>query len=112
MICKIADLIAEIPTADCLAFRCQDYLWDGIKRDRIVWMGDMHPETSVLLAVFGETEILPRSLDQAAATTPPDSWMNLIDSYTSWYFRNMYEWYRFTGDTAFLQARNNRRGYH
>jgi hypothetical protein len=86
---------------------CQDYLWDGIKRDRIVWMGDMHPETSVLLAVFGETEILPRSLDQAAATTPPDSWMNLIDSYTSWYFRNMYEWYRFTGDTAFLQARKD-----
>ncbi len=22
----------------------QDYLWDGIKRDRLVWMGDMHPE--------------------------------------------------------------------
>ena len=27
MICKIADLIAEIPTADGLAVRCQDYLW-------------------------------------------------------------------------------------
>ena len=23
----------------------QDYLWDGIKRDRLVWIGDMHPET-------------------------------------------------------------------
>ncbi|MFQ8806497.1 MAG: hypothetical protein ACLR8Y_17180 [Alistipes indistinctus] len=21
----------------------QDYLWDGIKRDRLVWMGDAHP---------------------------------------------------------------------
>ncbi len=27
MICKIADLIAEIPTADGLAVRCKDYLW-------------------------------------------------------------------------------------
>ena len=27
MLCKIADLIAEIPTADGLAVRCQDYLW-------------------------------------------------------------------------------------
>lgn len=27
MICKIADLIAELPTADGLAVRCQDYLW-------------------------------------------------------------------------------------
>ena len=23
----------------------QDYLWDGVKRDRLVWIGDMHPET-------------------------------------------------------------------
>ena len=22
----------------------QDYLWDGIKRDRLVWLGDLHPE--------------------------------------------------------------------
>ena len=22
----------------------QEYLWDGIKRDRAVWLGDMHPE--------------------------------------------------------------------
>jgi len=28
MICKIADLIAEVPTADGLAVRCQDYLWN------------------------------------------------------------------------------------
>lgn len=29
MICKIADLIAEIPTADGLAVRCRNYLYDG-----------------------------------------------------------------------------------
>jgi alpha-L-rhamnosidase len=26
----------------------QDYLWDGIKRDRLVWIGDMHPETMTI----------------------------------------------------------------
>ena len=31
----------------------QDYLWDGIKRDRLVWIGDMHPETMTIGAVFG-----------------------------------------------------------
>src|SRR5688572_14179806 len=31
----------------------QDYLWDGVKRDRLVWIGDMHPETSTIAAVFG-----------------------------------------------------------
>ena len=28
----------------------QDFVWDGIKRDRIVWLGDLHPEVRV---VFG-----------------------------------------------------------
>lgn len=50
---------------------CQDYIWDGIKRDRLVWMGDTHPETKVILAVFGEQDIIPATLDYAAATTPP-----------------------------------------
>ena len=39
----------------------QDYLWDGIKRDRLVWIGDMHPETRTILAVFGDHEIVPRA---------------------------------------------------
>lgn len=30
----------------------QEYVWDGIKRDRLVWIGDMHPETSTIQAVL------------------------------------------------------------
>ena len=29
----------------------QEYLWDGIKRDRLVWIGDMHTEVQTILAV-------------------------------------------------------------
>ncbi len=36
MICKIADLIAEIPTADGLAVRCQDYLWNEEAKPDII----------------------------------------------------------------------------
>ena len=83
---------------------CQDYVWDGIKRDRLVWMGDMHPETRAMLAVFGAQEIIPATLDYAAATTPPDSaWMNKIATYTLWWIRNLAEWYRFTGDGKYLR---------
>src|SRR5690606_6543366 len=32
----------------------QDYLWDGIKRDRLVWVGDLHPEVSTIMSVFGQ----------------------------------------------------------
>ena len=51
---------------------CQDLLWDGIKRDRLVWIGDMHPEEKVVASVFGAQGIVPASLDYLAATTPPD----------------------------------------
>ena len=41
----------------------QEYLWDGIKRDRLVWVGDMHPEVMTILSVFGYNEVVPKSLD-------------------------------------------------
>ena len=81
---------------------CQDYLWDGIKRDRLVWMGDTHPETMAILNVFGAAAILPESLDYMAAVTPPDRWMNTMPTYTLWWIRNLAAWYRYTGDTAYL----------
>ena len=81
---------------------CQDYLWDGIKRDRLVWMGDTHPETLGILSVFGAAPVLPDSLDLMAAVTPPDKWMNTMPTYTLWWIRNLAEWYRFTGDKAYL----------
>ena len=82
---------------------CQDYLWDGIKRDRLVWMGDTHPELQVILSVFGAAPVVSASLDFAAATTPADSaWMNTMPNYSLWWVRNLHDWYRQTGDRAYL----------
>ena len=86
---------------------CQDYLWDGIKRDRLVWMGDTHPETMAILNVFGAQSILPESLDLMAAVTKPDEWMNTMGPYTLWWIRNVAEWYRFTGDKAYLEKHHD-----
>lgn len=79
---------------------CQDYLWDGIKRDRLVWMGDVYPEMRTILSVFGAVPILPETLAFAAATTAPDAWMQRMPCYTLWWIRNLAEWYRYTGDPA------------
>ena len=81
---------------------CQDRLWDGIKRDRLVWMGDTHPETMTVLSVFGAASVLPETLDYARDTTPVGTWMNRMPTYTLWWIRNVAEWYRFTGDRSFL----------
>ena len=52
--------------ADTVALCMQDFLWDGIKRDRLVWMGDLHPEVAVVSAVWGAHPIVPGSLDWGA----------------------------------------------
>ena len=49
----------------------QDHVWDGIKRDRLVWIGDLHPETMVIATLFGEHPIVPASLDYVRDRTPP-----------------------------------------
>lgn len=82
---------------------CQNYIWDGIKRDRLVWMGDTHPETMTVLNVFGAAEVLPASLDYMAATTDAKTeWMNIMTPYTLWWVRNLADYYRFSGDRAYL----------
>lgn len=80
----------------------QDYLWDGIKRDRLVWIGDMHPEVSTVNAVFGHTDAVPRSLDLTRERTPSDQWMNGISSYSMWWVLIHEQWWLHHGDRAYL----------
>ena len=54
----------------------QDYLYDGAKRDRIVWMGDLHPEMKGVLCAFSNTDIIRRSLEFLIRQTPSGSPMN------------------------------------
>nr|MCR5751409.1 alpha-L-rhamnosidase [Kiritimatiellia bacterium] len=82
-----------------------DFLWDGIKRDRLVWLGDVHPEARAILSVFGAADVLSDSIDYAIATTPTDGWMNAMPNYTLWFLRVVCEWYRYTGDAAWVRER-------
>ena len=81
----------------------QGYLWDGIKRDRLVWIGDMHPETMVISAVFGEQGIVPASLDLVKARTPLPGWMNGISSYSLWWVIIQHSWFLYHGNLTYLQ---------
>ncbi len=82
----------------------QDYLLDGIKRDRLVWIGDMHPETSTIQAVFGYDECVPKSLDLIKRLTSPTAWMNGIPTYSLWWIKIHRDWYFQNGDIAYLKA--------
>lgn len=93
----------------------QDYVWDGVKRDRLVWIGDLHPEAMVISSVFGGHPIVPATLDYQRERTPLDAqgaggatgggaWMNGISSYSLWWIIIQRDWYRRTGDKAYLAA--------
>lgn len=82
----------------------QDYLWDGIKRDRLVWVGDMHPEVMTILSVFGYNEVVPKSLDMIQEITKLPGWMNGISSYSMWWIILQHQWYMNTGDLNYLRS--------
>lgn len=80
----------------------QEYLWDGIKRDRIVWLGDMHPEVATIMRVFGNNAVVPETLDLACEVNPLPEWMNGMSAYSLWYLIIHKDWYRYTGDIKYL----------
>lgn len=82
----------------------QEYLWDGIKRDRLVWLGDFHPELKAINAVFGYNEVIPKSLNLAAEQYPLPQWMNGMSSYSMWYLIIHYDWFMQNGDMDFLNS--------
>ena len=85
----------------------QDYLWDGIKRDRLVWMGDMHPEVMTVSHVFGYTDVVPASLDLARDITPLPKWMSGMYTYSLWWVIVQRDWFRFHGDMAYLEQQRD-----
>ena len=85
----------------------QEYLWDGIKRDRLVWIGDMHPEVSTINAVFGFNEVVPKSLDLTRDVTPVTAWMNGISSYSMWWVLIHEEMWMHHGDRKYLEAQRS-----
>ncbi len=81
----------------------QEYLWDGIKRDRLVWVGDLHPEVSTVNTVFGYNKVVPKSLDLARDVTPLPGWMSGISTYSMWWIILHHDWYMHQEDLAYLK---------
>jgi hypothetical protein len=93
--------------ANTVHLNMQEFLWDGIKRDRLVWVGDMHPEVMTINAVYGFNEVVPKSLDLIRDITPVTEWMNGICSYSMWWVIIHGEWYHHNGNLDYLREQEN-----
>lgn len=85
----------------------QNYLWDGIKRDRLVWVGDMHPEIMTINSVFGINDVVNKSLDIARNDTPLPGWMNGMCSYSLWWIIIQRDLYLYQGNYEYLKEQRS-----
>ncbi len=78
------------------------YLIDGIKRDRLVWVGDMHPEMLALTTLYGRVEKIEKSLDFMREITPQGKWMNgNYPAYSMWWIVIVADYCEITGLDGF-----------
>ncbi len=98
-----ARLNAILDTAAYTAHLCvqEGVIWDGIKRDRLVWAGDLNTELLALHYRFGDIPPIRNSLRILADETDEGIWMNGIPSYAVWWVLNVADVYRLTGDAGF-----------
>lgn len=79
------------------------YIWDGIKRDRLVWCGDLNPEILTSVYLFGSNSNAENSLTFLKDTTPESEWMNWFPSYSAWWVLNLCDYCRLTGNQSFFK---------
>lgn len=80
-----------------------EYLWDGVKRDRLVWIGDIHPEMLALTSLYGRLPLIERSLDFVKDQTPLPTWMNNFPTYSLWWMIIVADYYKRTGAEGFAR---------
>lgn len=90
----------------------QEEIWDAPKRDRSIWMGDLHVSGQVINDVFLDTFLMEKTLrhlrDDAQGANPagqlPQSHVNGIPGYSCSWLCGMADFYKHTGDLAFVKS--------
>ena len=72
----------------------EGYVWDGVKRDRLLWVGDLAPEVMALTSIYGRLSVVERSLDLAKKLAPLPKFMNDIYTYSMWWIIILADYYK------------------
>ena len=80
----------------------QDYIYDGSKRDRIVWMGDLHPEIKGILCGFSDYSIIRDSFELLINQASADKPMNGFHTYSCWFIIALWDYCCSANDKKFL----------
>ena len=79
-------------------------VWDGVKRDELVWAGDMHPEALALFTLYGKSKELEASIDFLRKGHKLPSFMNGFPTYSLWWLAVVSDYYfNDTKNEAFIK---------
>ena len=73
------------------------YIWDGIKRDRLVWIGDLYPEVRTANCLFGDIPETLNCLEFSMEQAPLPAYINNMPTYSLWWLINLREAYQANG---------------
>ncbi len=76
------------------------YFWDGIKRDRLVWIGDLYPEMRAAQCLFGDVPETENSLKFVQEQSPLPRWMNNFETYSLWWLIILADEFNVSGEKA------------
>ncbi len=98
---EILDKIWEISDRTVFLNMQNGVLWDGVKRDRLVWAGDLYVEILSCLYIYGDAESVRNSIDMCLENVKKTGWANNIPSYSLWLALDIDLYYMYTGDVNY-----------
>ena len=72
--------------------------WDGVKRDRLCWIGDAYPEAKAAYCLYENPQEVKNTLDFIMKTTTGDDWCCGHPTYNLWFILIVCEKYLYDGN--------------
>ena len=81
----------------------REFMMDGIKRDRWTWSGDAIQSYLMNYYLRFDSDTVRRTIRQLRGKDPVSSHINTILDYTFYWFKSVYDYYLYTGDSDFVR---------
>ena len=77
-----------------------DSIWDGVKRDRLLWTGDFHPSMMAALDLYGNHRCIRNSLFRLKNEIEQGKFLNHIPAYSLWWIISVLDYTHFNQDDS------------
>jgi alpha-L-rhamnosidase len=84
----------------------QEGIWDGVKRDRGRWMGDLDVTGRVISSVFADRTLMEPTMAAIIGESPVTRDVNTIAGYSALWITGQADFYRHNGDLDYLRSQH------